>query len=65
VRTRRLSAVFSRTVRSLEDLKTGMELTRSVRNIVDFGAFVDIDVKQGGFVHISNILKTEFVGTRS
>jgi len=47
--------VFSRAVRSLEDLKPGMELTGTVRNVVDFGAFVDIGVKQDGLVHISKI----------
>ena len=47
--------VFSSTVRSLEDLAVGMELTGTVRNVVDFGAFVDIGVKQDGLVHISKI----------
>jgi len=47
--------VFSRTVRSLEDLCAGMELTGTVRNVVDFGAFVDIGVKQDGLVHISKM----------
>lgn len=42
-------------VLSLEDLKTGMELTGTVRNIVDFGAFVDIGVHSDGLVHISKI----------
>lgn len=40
---------------SLEDLKTGMELTGTVRNVIDFGAFVDIGVHQDGLVHISQI----------
>ena len=47
--------VFSRAVRSIEDLTVGMELTGTVRNIVDFGAFVDIGVKQDGLVHISKL----------
>ncbi|MCL2767055.1 MAG: RNA-binding transcriptional accessory protein [Peptococcaceae bacterium] len=47
--------VFSRSVRSLEDLSVGMELTGTVRNVVDFGAFVDIGVKQDGLVHISKL----------
>ncbi len=40
-------------VLSMEDLKVGMELTGTVRNVVDFGAFVDIGVKQDGLIHIS------------
>ena len=40
-------------VLSMEDLKPGMELTGTVRNVVDFGAFVDIGVKQDGLIHIS------------
>ncbi len=47
--------VFSRAVLSMEDLATGMELTGTVRNVVDFGAFVDIGVKQDGLVHISKL----------
>ncbi len=47
--------VFSRAVLSLDDLKPGMELTGTVRNVVDFGAFVDIGVKQDGLVHISKL----------
>lgn len=42
-------------VMKLEDLKPGMELTGTVRNVVDFGAFVDIGVHQDGLVHISQI----------
>ena len=40
-------------VLSMEDLKPGMELKGTVRNVVDFGAFVDIGVKQDGLIHIS------------
>ncbi|MCI9262505.1 Tex family protein [uncultured Adlercreutzia sp.] len=47
--------VFSRAVLSLDDLEPGMELTGTVRNVVDFGAFVDIGVKQDGLVHISKL----------
>lgn len=47
--------VFSKSARSLEDLEVGMELTGTVRNVVDFGAFVDIGVKQDGLVHISKL----------
>ncbi|MCY9264865.1 RNA-binding transcriptional accessory protein [Bacillus haynesii] len=42
-------------VLQLEDLKEGMELQGTVRNVVDFGAFVDIGVKQDGLVHISKL----------
>ena len=42
-------------IMSIEDLKTGMELTGTVRNVIDFGAFVDIGVHQDGLVHISQI----------
>ncbi len=42
-------------VMSMEDLTVGLELTGTVRNVVDFGAFVDIGVHQDGLVHISQI----------
>ncbi|PYZ95466.1 RNA-binding transcriptional accessory protein [Alteribacter lacisalsi] len=42
-------------VLSMEDLNRGMELQGTVRNVVDFGAFVDIGVKQDGLVHISKL----------
>ncbi|WP_413527058.1 Tex family protein [Marinilactibacillus psychrotolerans] len=42
-------------VLTMEDLKEGMELEGTVRNVVDFGAFVDIGVKQDGLVHISKL----------
>ncbi|MEN0647986.1 Tex family protein [Caldifermentibacillus hisashii] len=42
-------------VLKMEDLKPGMELQGTVRNVVDFGAFVDIGVKQDGLVHISKM----------
>lgn len=41
----------------MEDLLPGMELQGTVRNVVDFGAFVDIGVKQDGLVHISKLKK--------
>ena len=47
--------IFSRAVKSIDDLTVGMELTGTVRNVVDFGAFVDIGVKQDGLVHISKM----------
>ena len=42
-------------IMSIEDLKVGMEVTGTVRNVVDFGAFIDIGVHQDGLVHISEI----------
>lgn len=42
-------------VLKMEDLEEGMELQGTVRNIVDFGAFVDIGVKQDGLVHVSKL----------
>lgn len=42
-------------VLSIEDLRKGMKLSGTVRNVVDFGAFVDIGVKQDGLVHISKL----------
>ncbi len=42
-------------IMSLDDLKTGMELTGTVRNVIDFGAFVDVGVHEDGLVHISQI----------
>ena len=42
-------------VMGMEDLKPGMVLTGTVRNVIDFGAFVDIGVHQDGLVHISQI----------
>ncbi len=47
--------VFRSDVMHLEDLKEGMVLTGTVRNVIDFGAFVDIGVHQDGLVHISQI----------
>ena len=42
-------------VLDIKDLTPGMELTGTVRNVIDFGAFVDIGVHQDGLVHISHI----------
>ena len=42
-------------VLKFEDLQEGMELTGTVRNVIDFGAFVDIGVKYDGLVHISEM----------
>ncbi len=47
--------VFSRAALSIGDLEPGMELLGTVRNVVDFGAFVDVGVHQDGLVHISKL----------
>lgn len=47
--------VFRNDVRSFDDLKEGMEMSGTVRNVVDFGAFVDIGVKNDGLVHVSQL----------
>ncbi|WP_425499430.1 Tex family protein [Anoxynatronum sibiricum] len=47
--------VFRTDVMKMEDLEPEMELTGTVRNVIDFGAFVDIGVKQDGLVHISEL----------
>lgn len=47
--------ILKREVLSIEDLKPDMELSGTVRNVVDFGAFVDIGVHHDGLVHISEI----------
>ncbi|WP_202395687.1 Tex family protein [Virgibacillus halodenitrificans] len=47
--------LLKQNVLSLEDLKPGMEMQGTVRNVVDFGVFVDIGVKQDGLVHISKM----------
>ncbi len=52
--------IFRTDVLKMEDLKPDMVLTGTVRNVIDFGAFVDIGVKQDGLVHISE-LSNKFV----
>lgn len=52
--------VLKKDILKLEDLKVGMELEGTIRNVVDFGAFVDIGLKNDGLVHISKICK-EFI----
>jgi len=47
--------LLKKDVLKLEDLKEGMELQGTVRNVVDFGAFIDVGVKQDGLVHISKL----------
>jgi protein Tex len=51
---------FKRGVLKLDDLELGMELRGRVLNVVDFGAFVDVGLKESGLVHISQ-LSTKFV----
>jgi len=53
--------VFRTDVLSIEDLRPGMELTGTVRNVVDFGAFVDIGIKNDGLVHKSE-LSGKYIG---
>ena len=48
-------------VLEMKDLKEGMILKGTVRNVIDFGAFVDIGVHQDGLVHISQLTKKKFV----
>lgn len=49
--------ILKQDILHLEDLKEGMQLEGTVRNVVDFGAFVDIGLKNDGLVHISKICK--------
>ena len=49
--------IFKISLLKMEDLKEGMVLKGTVRNVVDFGAFVDIGVKQDGLVHVSRMAK--------
>ena len=49
--------IFSQGARTIEDLEVGMELMGTVRNVVDFGAFVDVGVHQDGLVHVSKMSK--------
>lgn len=44
-------------VLSMDDLQPGMKLQGTVRNVIDFGAFIDIGVHQDGLVHISRMAK--------
>ncbi|PQP86061.1 S1 RNA-binding domain-containing protein, partial [Paenibacillus sp. AR247] len=47
--------IFRTDVLKIEDLTPGMELQGTVRNVIDFGAFVDIGIKSDGLVHISQL----------
>ena len=48
-------ALLRSDIKDIKDLKVGMELKGTVRNVIDFGAFVDIGVHQDGLVHISKL----------
>ena len=51
---------FDPNIRKIEDLRTGMILPGIVTNITNFGAFVDIGIKQNGLIHVSN-MKEEYI----
>lgn len=53
--------ILRKNVMSIEDLQDGMIMQGTVRNIVDFGAFVDIGVHQDGLVHISQLVENQYV----
>ena len=55
---------FDKTIRTINDLEVGKELTGIVNNITNFGAFVDIGIKENGMIHISN-LADEFISNPS
>lgn len=54
-RTKRSPFAFDDTITTLNDLKIGMELPAIVRNITNFGAFVDLGIKENGLIHISKM----------
>ena len=53
--------ILRKDVLTMEDLEEGMVISGTVRNVVDFGAFVDIGVHQDGLVHISQLVDNKFV----
>ena len=53
--------ILRKNILTIEDLEEGMILQGTIRNIVDFGAFVDIGVHQDGLVHISQLVENKFV----
>ncbi|MDY2795510.1 MAG: Tex family protein [Peptostreptococcus porci] len=57
IRDSGIKPILRTDVMKLEDLEIDMELSGTVRNVVDFGAFVDIGIKNDGLVHISEISK--------
>jgi uncharacterized protein len=54
--------IFKKDILKMSDLTPGMELRGTVLNVVDFGAFVDVGLKEGGLVHVSQ-MSTQFVRT--
>jgi len=46
---------FSDEIKSIEDVKVGMELPGIITNITNFGAFVDFGIKQNGLIHVSKL----------
>jgi uncharacterized protein len=53
--------ILKKEVLNAEDLKVGMILKGTVRNVLDFGAFIDIGVKYNGLIHVSELSATQFV----
>ena len=53
--------ILRQDVLEMKDLKEGMVLKGTVRNVIDFGVFVDIGVHQDGLVHISQITNKKFI----
>lgn len=49
------SPILRSDIKDMKDLKPGMEMRGTVRNVIDFGAFIDIGVHQDGLVHITQI----------
>jgi uncharacterized protein len=60
IRKKKKAFQFDSTVKSVEDLRSGMTLPGLVSNITNFGAFVNIGIKQDGLIHLSN-MANEFV----
>ena len=56
-RSEMVGALLKSDILHIDDLKPGMKLQGTVRNVVDFGAFVDLGVKHDGLVHISRLAK--------
>ncbi|MEX0380784.1 Tex family protein [Leuconostoc sp. MS02] len=56
-RSEMVGALLKSDILHIEDLKSGMKMQGTVRNVVDFGAFVDLGVKHDGLVHISRLAK--------
>ena len=56
-RSEMVGALLKSDILHIEDLKAGMKMQGTVRNVVDFGAFVDLGVKHDGLVHISRLAK--------